>query len=128
MMQGIIDDATAMEKEAIRSEEEAVAAYEEFSKDTAEAIAEKTKDVVHKSQEKAKAEKDKIKAEVERDTTLSEIEELEQVEADLHKSCDFLMKNFDLRVESRDGEMEALKQGLALFSGASFGAFLQHGL
>merc|ERR1719197_1794879 len=126
MMQGVIDDAKAMEEEAIRSEEESVAAYEEFSKDTAEAIEEKTKDVVHKSQEKAKAEKDKISEEVERDTTLSEIEELAQVEADLHKSCDFLMKNFDLRVESRDSEMEALKQGLALFSGASFGAFLQH--
>merc|ERR1719263_1261389 len=88
MIQGIIDDSKALEAEAIRSEESAQATFEEFSKDTAEAIEEKTKDVVHKSQEKAKAEKDKINSEVERDTTLSEIEELAQVEADLHKSCD----------------------------------------
>merc|ERR1719352_2023227 len=126
MMQKIIDDAKAMESEALRSEEEQQAAFEEFTKDSTASIDTKSKDVVNKSASKAQAEKDKIAAEVTRDQTLSEIEELEQVKADLHKSCDFLMKNFALRVTSRDAEMEALKQGLALFSGASFGAFLQH--
>jgi hypothetical protein len=126
MMQKIIDDAKAMESEALRSEEEEQAAFEEFTKDSTASIDQKSKDVVNKSAQKAQTEKDKIAAEVTRDQTLSEIEELEQVNADLHKSCDFLMKNFDLRVTSRDAEMEALKQGLALFSGASFGAFLQH--
>merc|ERR1719163_2209887 len=126
MMQKIIDDAKAMESEALRGEEEAQAAYEEFVKDTTASIDEKSKDVVNKTSQKARAEKDRIAGEVARDQTLSEIEQLEQVEADLHKSCDFLMKNFALRVTARDGEMESLKQGLALFSGASFGAFLQH--
>merc|ERR1719333_1450619 len=125
-MTKIINDAKAMEAAAIRSEEEAQADYDEFVADTTESIDIDTKDITHKSEEKAKTEAAKVQAEVSRDTTLSEIEELEQVEADLHKSCDFLMKNFDLRVESRDAELEALKQGLALFSGASFGAFLQH--
>merc|ERR1719247_3319926 len=84
----------------------------------------KNKDIVNKSEDKARTEKDKINEEVHRDQALSEIEELEQVNADLHKSCDFLMKNWETRTTARDEEIEALKQGLALFSGASFGAFL----
>merc|ERR1719174_2544625 len=101
MMEKIIGDAKDAESEALRSEEEEQAAFEEFTKDTTESIATKTKDIVNKSEEKAQAEKDKIAAEVARDTILSEIEQLEQVSADLHKSCDFLMKNFDLRVTAR---------------------------
>merc|ERR1719310_2217353 len=127
MMQKIIDESKAMEEEAVRGENEAVEDYEEFVKDTTESIEAKSADITNKSEDKAKAEKDKIAAEVARDTTLSEIEELEQVDNDLHKSCDFLLKNFDVRVTARDSEVEALKQGLALFSGASFGALLQRG-
>merc|ERR1719321_102615 len=104
MMEKIIGDAKDAESEALRSEEEEQAAFEEFTKDTTESIATKTKDIVNKSEEKAQAEKDRIAAEVSRDTILSEIEQLEQVSADLHKSCDFLMKNFDLRVTARDAE------------------------
>merc|ERR1719443_373711 len=109
MMEKIINDAKAMEQEALRSEEEEQTAFEDFTKDTTNSIATKSKDIINKSEEKAKAEKDRIAAEVARDTILSEIEQLAQVNWDLHKSCDFLMKNFDLRVTARDGEMEALK-------------------
>merc|ERR1719395_85133 len=125
MMEKIINEAKAMAAEAMRSEEEAQADFEEFTKDTTESLATKNKDIVSKSAAKAKAEKDKIHSEEKRDTTLTEIEELEQIEADLHKSCDFLMKNFDTRAESRDSEVEALKKGLAIFTGASFAALLQ---
>merc|ERR1719183_708003 len=114
MMQKIIDEAKAQ------------ADFEEFTRDTTKSIEDKTKEVVNKSEEQAQAEADKVQREQERDTILSNLEELAQGNADLHRSCDFLMKNFDLRRESRDAEVEALKKGLALFSGASFSAFLQH--
>jgi len=45
--------------------------------------------------------------------------------SDLHLSCDYTLKNFDLRQTTRDDEVEALKQSIAIFSGANFGAFLQ---
>ena len=38
---------------------------------------------------------------------------------------DFTLKNFDTRQAAREDEIEALKQSLAMFSGASFSAFLQ---
>merc|ERR1719409_2278661 len=74
---------------------------------------------------KAKAEGDKVEAETERDSVLGELEQLANENADLHKSCDFTLKNFELRQTARDEEIEALKQSIAMFSGASFSAFLE---
>merc|ERR1712151_612517 len=56
MMQQIIDDAKAMEAEAIRSEEDAQKAYEDFVKETNASIEAKSKDIVNKSETKAKTE------------------------------------------------------------------------
>jgi outer membrane murein-binding lipoprotein Lpp len=125
MMQGIIDDAKAMEAEAIRGEEDSQKAYESFVKDTNTSIETKTKDIVAKTEMKAKAEGAKVEAETERDSVLGELEQLANENADLHKSCDFTLKNFELRQTARDDEIEALKQSIAMFSGASFSAFLE---
>jgi len=126
MMEGIIGEAKAMEAEAIRGEEDAQKAYETFVKDTNDSITEKTKDIVNKSDMKAKAESDKVEKEAELEAVMGDLESLANENADLHKSCDFTLKNFDLRQGARDDEIEALKQALNIFSGASFAAFLQH--
>jgi len=125
MMQGIIDDAKAMEAEAIRGEEDSQKTYEDFVKDTNTSIEVKTRDIVSKTEMKAKAEGAKVEAETERDSVLGELEQLANENADLHKSCDFTLKNFELRQTARDDEIEALKQSIAMFSGASFSAFLE---
>merc|ERR1719157_394150 len=125
MMESIINDAKAMEAEAIRGEEDAQKAYEDFVKDTNDSVDAKTKDITNKSEIKAKKEGDKVEAETERDATLGELEQLANENADLHKSCDFTLKNFELRQTSRAEEVEALKQSIAMFSGASFSAFLE---
>jgi len=74
---------------------------------------------------KAKDEKDKVEAENELESVLGELEALDNENADLHKECDFTLKNFDLRQTARGDEIEALKQAIAMFSGASFSAFLE---
>merc|ERR1719335_520640 len=125
MMSGIINDAKAMEAEAIRGEEDAQKTYETFVMDTNMSIDEKTKDIVSKTEAKAKAEEDKVEAQKERDAVLGELEQLANENADLHKSCDFTLKNFELRQTAREEEIEALKQSIAMFSGASFSAFLE---
>jgi hypothetical protein len=126
MMQGIIDDAKAMEAEAIRGEEDSQKSYEDFVKDTNTSIEAKTKDIIAKSEMKAKVEGEKVEAETEHESVMGELEQLANENADLHKSCDFTLKNFELRQTARDDEIEALKQALAMFSGASFSAFLQN--
>ena len=50
-----IDDAKAMENEAIVAEQDAQKGYENFVKDSNASIEDKTKDIVEKTEEKAKA-------------------------------------------------------------------------
>jgi len=125
MIQELIDEAKGLEADAIRGEEDSQKAYEEFVMDTNDSLEEATKASVSKSDMKAKAEAEKVEAETEHESTMGTLESLSAENADLHKSCDFTLKNFEVRQSAREDEIEALKQALAMFSGASFAAFLQ---
>jgi len=125
MIQQIINDAKAMEAEAIRSEEDAQKAYEDFVKDTNNSIEAKSKDIVNKSETKAKDESDLVEAKKNKEAVMLELEQLANYKAELHSSCDFVMNNFEIRQTARDEEIEALKQAKAILSGAKFEAFLQ---
>jgi chromosome segregation ATPase len=125
MIQQIINDTKAMEAETIRSEEDAQKAYEDFVKETNASIEAKSKDIVNKSETKAKAESDLVETKEEKESVMVELEQLSNYNAELHSSCDFIMKNFDLRQTARDEEVEALRQAKAILSGAKFEEFLQ---
>jgi predicted phage tail protein len=125
MIQQIINDAKAMEAETIRSEEDAQKAYEDFVKDTNASIEAKSKDIVNKSEAKAQAEGDLVEANKDHEAVMLELEQLANYKAELHSSCDFIMKNFEIRQTARDEEIEALKQAKAILSGAKFEEFLQ---
>merc|ERR1719198_2208141 len=106
MIQQIINDAKAMEAEAIRSEEDAQKAYEELVKDTNNSIDEKSKYITNKSESKAKAEADRVEAKEDKEAVMLELEQLANYKAELHSSCDFVMKNFEIRQTARDEEIE----------------------
>merc|ERR1712115_697048 len=125
MIEQIVKDAKAMEAEAIRSEEDAQKAYEDFVKETNASIEAKTKEIINKSEEKAKAETDLTQAQEDKEAVLLELEQLSNYNAELHQSCDFVMKNFEIRQTARDEEIEALRQAKAILSGAKFEEFLQ---
>merc|ERR1719387_1373656 len=125
MIQQIINDAKAMEAEAIRAEEDSQKAYEDFVKDTNSSVEEKNRDIVHKSEVKAKAEADLVQANDDKEAVELELEQLGNYKAELHSSCDFIVKNFEIRQQARDEEIEALKQAKAILSGAKFDMFLQ---
>merc|ERR1719287_38760 len=110
MIQQIINDAKAMEAEAIRAEEDGQKAYEDF---------------VNKSETKAKAEGDLVQANEEKESVMLELEQLSNYNAELHQSCDFVVKNFEIRQTARDEEVEALRQAKAILSGAKFEELLQ---
>merc|ERR1719517_329896 len=126
MIQQIIADAKAMEAEAIRSEEDAQKAYEDFVKETNNSIEAKSRDIVNKSEEKAKAEVDLVETKEAKEGVLLELEQLSNYNAELEQSCNFVLKNFDLRQTARDEEVEALRQAKAILSGAKFQEFLQN--
>jgi len=125
MIQQIINDAKAMEAEAIRSEEDAQKAYEDFVKETNNSIEAKSRDIVNKSEQKAKAETELVDAKKAKDAVMLELEQLSNYDAELQQSCNFVLKNFDLRQTARDEEVEALRQAKAILSGAKFEEFLQ---
>merc|ERR1740129_543681 len=125
MIQQIISDGKAMEAEAIRSEEDAQKAYEDFVKETNASIEAKSKEIVNKSELKAKAETDLVETKEAKEAVMLELEQLSNYNAQLHQSCDFVLKNFDVRQTARDEEVEALKQAKAILSGAKFEEFLQ---
>jgi len=126
MIQGIIDDAKAMEAEAIKAEEDSMTGFEGFIKESNASIEEKQKQIITKTDEKAREEQDKVMEEGNRDAAQTAWDQLRSENLDLHSSCDYLIKNFEVRLERRDEEVEALKQGLATFSGATFSSFIQY--
>jgi len=125
MLQQIITDAKAMEAETIRSEEDAQKAYEDFVKETNASVEAKSKEIVDKSEIKAKKETDLVEAKEAKEAVMLELEQLSNYNAELHQSCDFILKNFEIRQTARDEEVEALRQAKAILSGAKFAEFLQ---
>jgi len=126
MIQTIINDAKTMESEVIRAEEDAQKAYEDFVKDSNGSVQEKTKSMTNKIEERAKAEEDLNQATQDKENALLELEQLSNYNAELHQSCDFIMKNFEIRQTARDEEIEALKQAKAILSGAKFVQMLKN--
>merc|ERR1719197_1928610 len=118
MIRNIINDAKAAEAEAIRAEADAQKAYEDMVKDTNTAIDAANVEITNKSEAKAKAEGERAEADTSLAATQSTLDSLFNRNTALHGECDFVLKNFDIRQSSRDDEIEALKQSVAILSGA----------
>merc|ERR1740121_3530953 len=93
LIEQIIGDSVALEKESIAAETQAQADYEKFTKDTT------------------------AETEATHEATVDELESLAQANADLHSECDFTLKNFDIRQKARLQEIEAIQKAKAFLSG-----------
>eukprot|EP00913_Durusdinium_trenchii_P011770 g11056.t1 len=102
MLQQLVDDAAAMEAEAVRAEKSAQSAYEAFAKDTTVSIAKKDPSIMNKKAHKAKLEQTLVQTRQSREGHERELETLEGKKMDLHESCDWLLKNFDARQSARE--------------------------
>lgn len=51
--------------------------------------------------------------------TVNELEGLSKENANVHKECDYLLKNFDIRQKARGEEIEALQQAKSILNGAN---------
>jgi hypothetical protein len=117
MLDDVMKDSQAMEDEAIRDEEDAQTAYENFMKDSNKFIIQSTKAIADMTDAKAQAESDYVMAKTDLGTTMTELFGLHEEAGDLHKSCDFLLNNFDLRQKARSEEMDALMEAKNILSG-----------
>lgn len=118
MIETIIDEAKGIEEESTKGEADAQVAYESFMKDSTASIKAAQDSVISKNEELAKATAEKVSAEDDLKHTIEDLLSLGEYGQQLHKQCDFLVNNFNLRQESRTQEIEALNSAKAIFSGA----------
>merc|ERR1712150_90951 len=109
MLEEVIADSKKLEDDAHASEEDAQSAYEYFMQETNAAVVLANKKIVNLKGAKATAEEELTLSKSDLKSTLDKLEELHQTLADLHGSCDFILKNFDARQEARAQEVQALK-------------------
>jgi len=118
LIEQIIEDSKAVEKEAIAAEYQAQADYEKLVKDSNTVVKDLQDTVAKKSGESAQAAKDSNQATTDLNMANDELESLAAYEADLHGQCDFVLKNFDIRQKARLQEIEAIGEAKAILSGS----------
>jgi len=119
LLDSIIQESKETEEGAVKGEAEAQAAYEAFVKSTNDAIKAMNIQITTDEEIEAGEVKKEVEDEGDKRATGTDILNLESVEGTLHEACDFTVNNFDERQTKRAGEMEALKQSKAIFSGAA---------
>jgi len=121
LMDSISKDLAADMKDAGFAEKTAQTEYAELMSASQASRAVDTKSIVDKEAAKATMEEKLMTAKASYSTTKEGISLIDSYVADLHVSCDFIMQNFDLRLEARTAEIESLKNAKAVLAGASFG-------
>lgn len=125
MILKIVNDTKAMETELVHDEEESQKGYETYVQATNQSLAEKENQMIDTDADRAQAKRELTEAETTHAGLVKELQQLGDEKADLHKSCDFVLKNFDIRQKARDEEIEALRQAKSILSGSNFKKFLQ---
>lgn len=118
LIEQIMEDSRALEKETTSAEYKAQADYEKFVKDSNDLIKSLQKAITAQTKAIAAAEGNSAEADADLQSTNGELESLADYEADLHNQCDFVLKNFDIRQKARLQEMEAIQAAKSILSGA----------
>lgn len=116
ILEHIIDEAVAIEKEALEEENASQATYHTFVSDSNAAIVAYQKEIVDKTKALADADQAKVQAQADLNAIVDELEQLAKYNAKLHADCDYLIKNFEARQEGRTAEIEALQSAKQIFS------------
>jgi len=120
LMDQILSDAKKLEEAAVHAEQDAQTAYEMFAEETHASIMAKSHSIMDKEDHKAKASLDLIDANEDNTSTASALTHLSAEATDVHKDCDFFLKNFDVRQNARDEEVKALRDAKSILSGSDF--------
>jgi hypothetical protein len=118
MIDHIIEESKQEEKDTIKAENDANAAYNEFNTDASASVESMSKAMNNKAEELAKVDENHAKATGQLRATEADLLSLLKYLSELHTTCDFLIKYFDVRQTKRGEEIEALQQAKAIFSGA----------
>mmetsp|Transcript_26667 Transcript_26667/g.64229 ORF Transcript_26667/g.64229 Transcript_26667/m.64229 type:complete len:703 (+) Transcript_26667:104-2212(+) len=121
LLQKFIAETVTTEQEMQVQEQDAQAAYEQLVTETNESVNQKAREIVNKQELKAQAEQDQSQAKQDEKQVEHDLEELNSYVGQLHKSCDWILENFDARQSARTQEMESIRSAKAILSGAMQG-------
>merc|ERR1719199_2180543 len=100
------------------SEMNAQSAYENFMKDSNKSLKQTQEAISDMTGSRATAKEELSAAKTDLVQTVGELGNLHDTNGDLHKTCDFVLDNFDARQKARAAEMDALNEAKAILSGA----------
>merc|ERR1719223_1791630 len=118
MLEEVLADTRKTEDQAMASEADSQSAYENFMKDSNKAILKTTQSISDMNGARATAKEELSAAKTDFSQTMQELESLDTTKNDLHKSCDYVLKNFDARQAARAAEMDAPREAKNILSGA----------
>jgi Tfp pilus assembly protein PilN len=101
-------------------EEDAQGDYEQLMKDSAEKRASDSKAIAENENALAEAKSDLAQNNDDIKVNAKNSAEAHAYNQDMHKTCDFLLENYDTRKTARTEEFEALDKAKAVLSGADF--------
>jgi chromosome segregation ATPase len=122
LMSELISDLKLEGQKADMEEAAAQKAYEEGLANSKASRDATSKEVVAMQTHKAELEEKKHEAKASHRTLEAEMKSIVTKITSLHEECDFIVANYDLRKNARAQEIEAMRNAVAILSGASFGA------
>jgi len=126
MMDALIKDLDKEMTEAEVEEKDGQGDYEQMMKDSADKRAEDSKSLTDKQGALADLKGGLEEQTADLSSTQKELEATNQYIHTLHLECDWLLKYFDMRMEARTGEIDALGKAKAVLSGADYSLVQMH--
>jgi len=120
LLEMIIKESAAEEKQATQDEQEAQQDYEGFMKDSFSTVSALTDESTDQAGTLAKADGEKAMADTDLANTKEDVLNLGDQNRQLHRRCDYLLDNYDVRQSARADEIDSLENAKAMFSGAKF--------
>lgn len=118
LLEQIIADASAAEKEATDGEAADQKAYETFVLNSNQQVKDFRSELALKAEERAKAGSALVARETNHNSTVEELTGSKTLEGDLHLNCDWMLKHFDTRNQQRLQEIEDIQAAKGILSGA----------
>jgi len=118
LLENVIADSQKLEDEAMTRSISSQTEYEDFMKSSNAALRQMAKTKAGFEEALATAKEDLVATKADIMETLKVLEGLHEYKGDLHKSCDYIMNNFEARQQARQAEIEALGEAKAILSGS----------
>jgi len=120
MLAQIVSDAESVESELKLTEQDSQQDYSEFVSTTTASINADRNSIAQKEEQSASAAGEKAETQESQLANDASLTQLNELLTATHGDCDYVIKYFDLRQQSRKDEMNSIEEAKAILSGANF--------